>query len=263
MIKTISKYVNKFGLILSVVIIFLWCIKPIRTWLTGLSWVDESFIFAVVAICLTLVLLSIDSVKDKLDNLNSGSNLIVHISSKQSESNTNIIEYLSNKHRIGNANLLELSSVTVTPILKSLVDKKARIRLLIQNPIETINDWQRSRVITQLRSLHSTTFRHYDNFEIRAYRKPASVRGRLIDEKCLSIGWYAYSIETEENPVGVHGHDNPVLEVYRKSDFSTELFKFFRTIFNDLWDHPNTLVVNLNNLDSLLQKNTFDSEEMT
>jgi len=130
-----------------------------------------------------------------------------------------------------------------------------RIRLLIQNPFETINDWQKDRVLNNLRSLHATTLKAYKNYEIRAYSRPASVRGRLIDGKHLLLGWYAYSIESKENPVGVHGHDNPVLVALEKSDTSLVLFDFFQTAFDDLWNHPETIVVDMDQLDMPLIQN--------
>lgn len=135
------------------------------------------------------------------------------------------------------ADLIEYSAHTIQRFLGQLCDSNCVIRLLVQHPDSAPNQFQADRIRVNLANMAKVTFENYNRVEIRCYRMPASIRARCFDDDQVIIGWYRYV----RGGTGVAGHTNPMIAAIGPSPESRELVQWFRKVFDELWDHPDTV----------------------
>jgi hypothetical protein len=149
-----------------------------------------------------------------------------------------LMEFIQNK-KPTNIDLIEVSTTTIDSFLESLKHAGCQIRLLMQNPSCAINDFQKDRIHQRLLDLTTITLEGYKQCEIRLYAVPCSIRGRLIGEDIVSLGWYTYSTDKW----GVHGHDNPLITADVETPEGHALHKMFVRAFTWLWEDPKTITL--------------------
>jgi len=162
----------------------------------------------------------------------------LHVSSDQLEASRELIEFVE-RNKPERADLIELSSATVDSLMESLKRVNCHVRLLIQDPDHAVTDYQKRRIQQRIRDLLNLTLKEYPRFEVRLYAVPSSIRGRLIGEDIINIGWYTYS----SDEIGVYGHVNPLITTRASTQEGRILCKMFQRSFDWLWNHPKTVAL--------------------
>lgn len=217
--------------ILTAGIVILWIVSNFVPKLS--EWITQQQLLNVVLIALVAEILAItvelkrNAVAEK-----------VHLCSKQSESTQELTDFIE-KNYPKKADLIEVSSATVDPVLDALRLKNSYVRLLLQNPESSMTPFQMERIRQRIIELVTVTFRDYESCEIRLYSVPCSLRGRLIGDKLVNVGWYVYSADN----IGVYGHDNPLITAPAGTREGDELIRMFKRAFDNLWTHPKTIPV--------------------
>lgn len=138
------------------------------------------------------------------------------------------------------AQLIQYSGRMVSVVVRKLLDKGAAVTLWIQDPEKAISQEQKERIESSVRSLAGElkVVGHY-SFTAHRYHVPASIRGILIDEKILVIGWYTYEHVLEpdgsypDDKVEISGHDRPCWILYEGTPEFTILKDMFRAQLGD------------------------------
>jgi hypothetical protein len=73
------------------------------------------------------------------------------------------------------------------------MDKGAKVTLYIKNPDnDVISQMQKERINRAIAELSTDVWGTSGTLEVYKYDPPGSVRGVMIDNRVLAIGWYAY-----------------------------------------------------------------------
>jgi hypothetical protein len=163
---------------------------------------------------------------------------VLHLSPSQREASQELIA-LVERDKPKKADLIELSTATIDDLLESLKRENCQIRLLMQSPDCAITNYQKDRIQQRIRDLMNVTLREYTRSEIRLYAVPCSIRGRLIGESVINIGWYTYS----NDEIGAYGHDNPLVTARVDTPEGRELCRMFQRAFDWLWGHKKTITL--------------------
>jgi hypothetical protein len=143
------------------------------------------------------------------------------------------------RRRPKRADLIEYSTATIHDLLENLKDSHTALRILICNPDHAVNDFQRDRITDRIRDLITLTFREYHTVEVRMYRLPASLRGRLIDDDYVTVGWHTYG----HGDAGLSGHTNPMVSCRTDNEQGRAIRDMFTEAFNRLWSDDTTTVL--------------------
>jgi hypothetical protein len=151
-----------------------------------------------------------------------------------------IVSYIR-RERPRSATLLELSTATIRPIILSLCEVGAHMRILAFNPERLSSTWQIGRFEVGIRQLMLTEFADYPHVDIAVYNIPPGVRGRHIGG-LLSLGWYTYRDNRtmdSSNPASMEiwGHDNAMVVGLDNRSGGQILAAWFDREFERLWDH--------------------------
>lgn len=159
--------------------------------------------------------------------------------SSTSELKQVLSEYIADR-RPNEVKMIEYSSSTVDTIIHDAIIEGAEVKLLLKHPDSTIPDNQPSKILNQVKSIHSDLGGTKD-IQIRFYKPPAGLRGRKFDEDLINCGWYTYQTNNER---GTHlkGHINPTILVTsdEKEDYR-DVNQMFDRMFNNLWKNSETL----------------------
>lgn len=139
------------------------------------------------------------------------------------------------------AQLCEYSSDTVNSLLMDLVeaDSTRSVELLVCHPDKAFNDYQRDRILGRMSALaNSITVERARNIglKIKCYEKPASLRGRVIDDELVVFGLYTHdrrSHLTMEQQIW--GAENPVVLTFRSHPYGEIMADWFDQVFARLW----------------------------
>ena len=134
------------------------------------------------------------------------------------------------------ADLIEYSTATIHDLLELLRSANCKMRILICNPDSAITDFQAKRIRDRIDDLTTVTFRDFDRVDIRMYRLPASIRGRLIDDAYVTMGWHVYT----SDPAGLYGHTQAMVSGRCDSAHGRNLSRTFADAFDHLWEAPTT-----------------------
>jgi hypothetical protein len=137
------------------------------------------------------------------------------------------------------ADLIEYSTATIHDLLELLRSASCRLRILICNPDSAVNEFQATRIRERIADLTTVTFRDFDKVDIRMYRLPAAIRGRLIDDTYVTMGWHVYTSDA----AGLYGHTHAMVSASCDSMHGRNLRATFTDAFEHLWEAPTTTVL--------------------
>ncbi len=141
--------------------------------------------------------------------------------------------------QVTKADLIEYSARTINDLLQELRAVNCEIRLLLQHPDAAGPKFQHQRIRESIADLTKVVFENYNRVEIRCYRLPASIRARCFDDDQVFVGWYRYV----GGDTWVAGHTNPMIAAISHNPAGKELLGWFRSSFDALWNHPDTVPV--------------------
>jgi hypothetical protein len=157
------------------------------------------------------------------------------LAENQDESMQNLIDAVKDG-KTESIDLLEYAGATTLPLIRAIQRKGTQFRLLVKHP-ETLSGVQKSRSITTLDTFYNSVFSNNENnFEIRCYRLPFTLKGRRIGMEILEIGWLTPDMKGES----AYGHENPSILIDLKVRENEYLLSFFTKTFNDYWFDKNT-----------------------
>jgi hypothetical protein len=139
--------------------------------------------------------------------------------------------------------LLEYSAFGALPLLAKLGEEGCtrRIRLLVAHPSAAISDYQRDyRLAEGLRALAyriPTERARGVGLQIKCYSETASLRGRLLADKLLAVGWYSYDDRGLADPGGrpLSGASNSLVIATAGSAEGQHLVNLYTRVFENLW----------------------------
>lgn len=135
------------------------------------------------------------------------------------------------------AALLEYAGVSITPLIRKLRDRGAEIQILIKHP-EECGRYQRQRTLTNIEALYASVLNGYDgHFEIRCYRAPHGLRGRLIGDELVEVGWLTPDFDRDT----AFGRINPSVYANPNTTDGARLQALFTRTFDDVWNHGETV----------------------
>jgi hypothetical protein len=227
----IDRHIHKVVAIQIFIVIALWgastILPPLQDWI-----LQHSIFNILIIVLLNDILLSIVELKTSDSTFN------VNVFQDEPEAYLDLRKYIDQK-RPKKADLIEYSTATIHDLLETLKRFNCELRILICNPDSAVNDFQRDRINDRIRDLTTLTFLNYPAIEVRMYRLPASIRGRLFDQEYLTVGWHTHTA----GPAGLYGHTNPMINVETKTPEGRMMLAMFASAFNELWSAPSTTVL--------------------
>ena len=151
----------------------------------------------------------------------------------QEEMYTDIIQEIRGIRNIKEATLVQYSSRKAAPLIFTLLNKGAIVNLYVKNSdTGVISTMQKERIINAIKDLPGELSTTSGTLKVYKYDQPASVRGVIIDNRVLAIGWYTYEYvpKTErdssypDDDFFLSGHDVPGILLYEGS-LEFEIFK--------------------------------------
>jgi len=163
------------------------------------------------------------------------SQLSVTISSDNNANVDYLCDYTA-KNKISEARLIQYSGDMIRRVVEKLLEKGARVELLLQHPSKAPNQYQIEKMASfQHRVKHD--FRNNQNLVIRYYKEPASLKGIKLDNSFLSMGWYTYRNKSRSEIVPwLYGHNNATITVHIGSSDVHDLVATFDETFQSLWE---------------------------
>lgn len=223
----VDRHIRAFVAVLVVITIVVWgvsaVIQPFR------DWILRNSIFNV------LILVLLGDMLARLVELKSPSPHSVSVFENEPRASPALLEFIE-KRRPAKVDLIEYSTATIHDLLEALKSSGCAIRLLICDPEHAVTNFQRDRINDRVRDLLTLTFRDYRNIEIRMYALPASIRGRLVDDRYVTVGWHTHTA----HETGLVGHTNPMVSGVTTSDEGQALKTMFDHAFEELWTAPST-----------------------
>lgn len=146
---------------------------------------------------------------------------------QQNESLADLRSFLAHSSSPKEIKFIEYSGQSIKDLVLELDKKECRGTVLLRNPDCAYNEDQEKRIRTTLDELEVNDLK---NIEIRFYSLPASIRGRVLDDKFISVGWYTYNIKKN----GIWGHINCMINAYTSTEEGRHLLEMFNRAFNDL-----------------------------
>lgn len=227
----IETYADRIAILLAGGVIILWLLSRFIPSLS--AWVRSEGLLNVI------ILLLVAEVWALVVGLKAGGpHQMFQLFSNQSEASADLVKYIL-ETRPSQCRLVEFSAATVETVLQALVKVNCEISLLVQHPDAAINSFQKTRIKQRLVEMNDLHFKEYPRVNIRLYSVPGALRGRLIGEDLVSVGWYTYSNDN----VGVYGHDNPVLNIRTHTPEGVRLKHMMERGFKFLWDHEKTITM--------------------
>lgn len=148
-----------------------------------------------------------------------------------------IEKYIENRN-VRNAILIQYSGSWSFQLIRALMNRGASVTLYIKNPETASTQRQKDRIRDRIQRLEQTL-----NVSIPArltvyvYDVPATIKGVLVDDELLGIGWYKYEYINNENKkldddssqdkFHLSGHNVAGMLCYKKSDEYDILKKMF------------------------------------
>ena len=145
-----------------------------------------------------------------------------------------ICDYIS-KNNTKHAKLIQYSGDMARSVIDKLLEKGARVDLLLQHPENALNKVQLQKMAAfQVRVRND--YRNGQNLIIKYYKEPASMRGIRIDKNFLSVGWYTYRIKSDQEvQPWIYGHNNTTINIRLDQSNASDLAHNFDEVFQALW----------------------------
>lgn len=135
------------------------------------------------------------------------------------------LETYIDKNGVKTAILIQYSGQMVNHLIRKLLNKGAKVTLYVKSPGTSPSQLQNVRMDVALKQLWGELgdLSNDCSLTIWQYEVPGSLRGVLIDDNLLAIGWYTYQhvvIPDEAYPsdkTEVSGHDVPGMLLFKES----------------------------------------------
>lgn len=152
--------------------------------------------------------------------------------------------------RPSTAMLLEYSAKNAIPLLSHLannVTSTKRLRLLVADPAAALSVYQRDYRLAE--ALHELAYRIPAEkavtvgLQIKCYSELPSLRGRLLGDGYITVGWYTFDDRGLDMPgqVQMAGGSNPLIGAGATDAVGTELLALFTKTFENLWSSARQL----------------------
>lgn len=227
----IDRNIHKVVAIQIFMVIALWgastILPPLQDWI-----LQHSIFNILIIVLLNDILLSIVELKTSDSTAN------VNVYQDEPEAYQCLRNYIDHHHP-KQADLIEYSTATIHDLLETLKRFGCELRILICNPDAAVSSFQRDRINDRIRDLTTLTFLNYPGVEVRMYRLPASIRGRMFDQQYLTVGWHTHTA----GPAGIYGHTNPMINVETRTPEGRMMLQMFTSAFDELWSAPSTTVL--------------------
>jgi len=146
-----------------------------------------------------------------------------------------------------NAWVIQYSGENSHDVIKYLNENNliTKVDMLLKKPDTAINAFQSGKVQKYIDSM-PVYFQSPSKIKVRCYREPGSVRGILIEDVALCIGWYIYEDVPNSNrqncneETWIWGHNTGALLVLSDSEAFKPLCEFFMRTFAYLSDETKT-----------------------
>ena len=166
------------------------------------------------------------------------------ISSSNEGNNRRLLEYIST-NKVTSARMIQYSGHMIQPVIAELLERGAKVELLLQSPSGALNVQQCGKMIAFHESITADDFKNSQNLKIRYYSEPASVKAVKLDDIFLSIGWYTYrNIEETKREPWLYGHNNAVISGWLHHVEMHDLASTFDVQFQALWNNATSLTLN-------------------
>jgi hypothetical protein len=151
----------------------------------------------------------------------------------QEEMYTDIIQDIREIRNVKEATLVQYSGRRASTLIFTLLKKGATVNLYIKNPdTEVVSSMQKKRIISSIKDLPGELSSTSGILKVYKYDPSASIRGVMIDNRVLAIGWYVYEYVTKlerdsdypDDRFFLSGHDVPGI-VVREGSLEFEVFK--------------------------------------
>lgn len=213
------------------------------TFLTGavlIIWVVGPVVFDLLTteqcffVSFGVVVIILSAIQDYLDDLIGPR--YVHVAKEQEENTARLMEMLSGE-RIDEVRMIEYDSESTKSLIYFFLQRGAHVHCLLQHPEFVVNEPQRHRSVLHILSKEDDYIGYSDRIRFSYYRDRASLRGRLVDNKLVSLGWYTYDYRGGIAGNQVWGHNNPVVTAERSSEDGERLAAFFELVFANLLEN--------------------------
>jgi hypothetical protein len=151
----------------------------------------------------------------------------------QEEMYADMIQEIRGIQNVREATLIQYSSRKASTLIFTLLKKGATVNLYVNN-LDTgaISNMQKERIISAIKDLPGELSSTSGILKVYKYDPPASVRGVMIDNRVLAIGWYTCEYVTKperdvaypDDEFFLSGHDIPGILV-REGSLEFEIFK--------------------------------------
>lgn len=131
--------------------------------------------------------------------------------------------------------LIEYAGGSALPLIREIQRRRIPVRILVKHP-DTVSGVQRLRMTSTLDTFYNSIFAQSDDFEIRCYRLPYSVRARRFGNSFLELGW----LTPDPKRQTAYGHGNPSIMVDLKVVENQTFEEFFDRSFDTLWEAQDT-----------------------
>ncbi|WP_435612151.1 hypothetical protein [Streptomyces sp. bgisy159] len=147
------------------------------------------------------------------------------------------------RERPRTVDMLEYSAFGALPLLAKLGEEGCtqQIRLLVAHPSAAISDYQRDYRLAE--GLRALAYRipadraRSIGLQLKCYSATASLRGRLLADEVLAVGWYSYDDRGLADPGGrpLSGASNSLVITTASSSGGQHLIHLYRRVFENLW----------------------------
>lgn len=155
--------------------------------------------------------------------------------------------YIS-QNDVKHATIIQYSGVMITNTLLELMKKGVNVSLWLHNPETAVSTHQRDRILSSINGMEDQLKTSYEGkrrpkLTIYYYDAPASIRGILVDDKMLIIGWYTYNHQIKAHPKDdafkIAGHNKVSLRVDKEDPGFNSLRSMFQAQIMDYEQHKN------------------------
>lgn len=168
-----------------------------------------------LTIFMSIVILMLCVVWDTLSKLMGGSS--IQFFSDASLAQNALLNIAHRNSKLTEAFAIHYSGQNINHIILELQDIPSikEITVFLQHPEQSVGSEQSEKIKTMVKAI--LRLWHSNKVHVQYYREPASVRGILINDVVLCIGWYTYQNAKDEGTL-IWGHDTGAVLVSSDSE---------------------------------------------
>ncbi|WP_129350543.1 hypothetical protein [Solidesulfovibrio carbinolicus] len=188
--------------------------------------IDKEWSLAIIASIISATLIEI------LDNTSNEKKSKLY--AEQQDMYNDLIS-LCKKHHYKEATFIQYSGRKAVELITQLHKNETKIRLFVKHPETAVGVEQTRRIEGVLDNMSTEVGgTHGAPIEVTAYRTEASLRGLMLDDKVVALGWYVFKKKDKLSPkfthddVNIWGHNMPGILLYKGNSNFEEAANFFR-----------------------------------